>query len=247
VSTLTRVYFVRHAEAEGNLYRICEGRYDGLLSPRGREQLPCVTEYFRSVTLDAVYSSPLHRAVQTANAVAAASGLAVLPCPELCEIDFGYYEGMPWGNINLRWPDEQRIFYNEFLKFHAPGGESAVDAVERIWGAVQDIARRHTGGAVAVVGHSAAFGAFLAAMSGGSEHIMYMQNAAVTVAETDGERFNILSFNERAHLDTLAPQPARRSSIEFAYRPPDLPADEQFIRFCGEDAWRAVYGNLHMF
>ena len=99
---MTRIYFVRHAEAEGNLYRICEGQYDGLLTVFGRAQLPCVTDYFRDIRLDAVYSSDLYRARETAAAVAAASGLPVTLRRGLRELNFGAYEGLSWGDIFLR-------------------------------------------------------------------------------------------------------------------------------------------------
>ena len=59
---MTTVYIIRHAEAEGNVYRRCHGQYDSLLTPRAYEQLPCLAKRFTDVPLDAVYASDLFRA-----------------------------------------------------------------------------------------------------------------------------------------------------------------------------------------
>ena len=71
------VYIIRHAEAEGNIYRRCHGLYDSLLTPRAYQLLPCLAKRFESVPLAAVYASPLFRARTTAQAVAAPHGLTV--------------------------------------------------------------------------------------------------------------------------------------------------------------------------
>ena len=56
---MTRVYVIRHAEAEGNLYRIAQGQYDSILTDRGWRQLQALAGRFRDVHLDAVYASDL--------------------------------------------------------------------------------------------------------------------------------------------------------------------------------------------
>ncbi len=248
---MTRIYFVRHAQAEGNLYRICEGQYDGLLTNFGREQLPCVTAYFQNIKLDAVYTSDLYRARETAKAVAAASGLPVIPCRGLREIDFGQLEGMPWSDIYARWPVIHTQFDSDFRSFEAPGGESAREAAGRMLDTVTGLAARHPSGDIAVVAHSAVFAVFFPTVLGGFDTLrapQYMKNAAVTVMETDGTTFRLLKFNDDSHLQTLAPPHlGTRPKIQFSYRCADARRDEAFIRACGEDAWRAVYGSLHLF
>lgn len=66
---MTTVYLVRHAKSIGNTERIFQGRSNLGLSAEGRAQLPQLAERFRNIPLEAVYSSPLQRAVQTAEAV----------------------------------------------------------------------------------------------------------------------------------------------------------------------------------
>ena len=66
---MTTVYLIRHAEAEGNLYRIAHGQYDGLITDRGYQQLRVLKKRFDDVPIDAVYSSDLFRARTTARAM----------------------------------------------------------------------------------------------------------------------------------------------------------------------------------
>ena len=248
---MTRIYFVRHAEAEGILYRICEGQYNGLLTGYGRTQLSCVTAYFQNISLDAVYTSDLYRAYETAKAVAAASGLPVVPCRNLREIDFGEYEGVPWGDISLRWPENQLIFSQDFRQFRAPGGESSCELARRITGAVKELAAKHPKGSIAIVGHSAAFGTFFPTVTDGFDKLhtlQYMHNAAVTVMETDGEAFRMITYDDVSHLRALPPPHlTTHPKFQFSYAYADVERDEAFIRSCGAGAWRAVYGNLQLF
>ena len=66
------VYIIRHAEAEGNIYRRCHGLYDSLLTPRAYQQLPCLAKRFENVPLAAVYASPVPRTHDRAGGCSAA-------------------------------------------------------------------------------------------------------------------------------------------------------------------------------
>ena len=63
---MTTIYVIRHAEAEGNLYRIVQGQHNSFITPRGHRQIACLAERFKNVHLDALYSSDLRRTVTTA-------------------------------------------------------------------------------------------------------------------------------------------------------------------------------------
>ena len=67
---MTKIYLVRHAEAEGNLYRIAHGHYNGLITDwRGPKQIRALAQRFEGIRVDAVYSSDLYRRQTTAQAV----------------------------------------------------------------------------------------------------------------------------------------------------------------------------------
>ena len=58
---MTTIYMIRHAEAEGNLYRIVQGQHNSFITPCGHRQIACLAERFKDVQLDALYSSDLRR------------------------------------------------------------------------------------------------------------------------------------------------------------------------------------------
>ena len=65
----TKLYLIRHAEAEGNLFRVAHGQYDSNITPRGYRQLAYLRRRFQDIRLDAVYGSDLTRAHTTASAL----------------------------------------------------------------------------------------------------------------------------------------------------------------------------------
>ena len=71
---MTRVYLIRHAEAEGNIYRRAQGQYDGAVSAKGLRQIAALAERFRTERIDALYTSDLSRTRATAGDTAV-SGL----------------------------------------------------------------------------------------------------------------------------------------------------------------------------
>lgn len=101
------VYIIRHAEAEGNIYRRCHGIYDSLLTPRAYQQLPCPREQVRKRGRSR-RSTPLPwlRARTTAKAVAEPHGLSVELRNDLHEIDMGDWEDLPWAELPHAWPEQ---------------------------------------------------------------------------------------------------------------------------------------------
>ena len=86
---MTTIYLIRHAEAEGNLYRIAQGQYDSNLTDRGWRQVRALERRFADIHIDAVYSSDLYRTCATASAIYKPKGLELHRVPELREICVG--------------------------------------------------------------------------------------------------------------------------------------------------------------
>ena len=94
---MTTVYLIRHAEAEGNLYRRIHGWYDALITDNGFRQIAALEERFRDIHVDAVYSSDLYRTMTTARAVYLPKGLELRTDPQLREIHMWDWEDKTWG------------------------------------------------------------------------------------------------------------------------------------------------------
>ena len=140
-----RIFLARHGEAEYETALVTDD--GGSLTPRGREQARALADRLRSERIARVWSSPLSRAVQTAEIAAAALGVDVVVREGLKE----YAVGSPAG----AHADQQTLI---------PEGEGAVaGVVERVQAVLREVADAHPGEAVLVVGHRSSL---LAALPG---------------------------------------------------------------------------------
>lgn len=162
----TTVYFIRHAEAEGNVYRRCHGTYDSHLTPRAYEQLTHLAARFTPVSLSAVYASPLFRARTTAHAIADPKGLEVQLDARLQEVSMGDWEDLTWGELEALHTQQFDDWQQNAAFIPAPGGETATQAGERMLSAAKGFAMQHLGESIAVVTHGTAIRSALCAAHG---------------------------------------------------------------------------------
>lgn len=142
----SRLFLIRHGRTGGNKQRYV-GWEDVPLDDEGRRQAAAVAEVLAGDAIDAIYASPLSRAVDTARPLAAARGLEVQVRPALKEIDYGRYQGMLKADQPLRLRHEHRTE-------PMPGGESLADVYRRLAGAWSELRQELAcGRSLAVVGH----------------------------------------------------------------------------------------------
>ena len=89
---MTKLYLIRHAEAEGNLYRIAQGQYNSIITDRGWRQIRALERRFQNIHVDAVYASDLYRTCATASAIYRPKGLELHRRRDLREICVGVWE-----------------------------------------------------------------------------------------------------------------------------------------------------------
>ncbi len=152
----TQIILVRHGQTDWNL----EGRYQGgaevPLNAPGREQAERLAAELSGMRIDALYCSPLGRAVETARAIAVGRGLELHPDRRLREIDLGEWEGMLSSRIAELYPRLHRQWVLDPRPVRPPGGESIREVHDRVIAAVEEMARRHPGGTVCLVTHKVA-------------------------------------------------------------------------------------------
>jgi len=102
----------------------------------------------------AVYSSPLSRAVQTAEAVARHFDLPVQPEPSLIDIDYGEWQGLTPDEARARWPEIVEAWYHAPQRAHIPGGETLEQVRARGVATVRTLAARHVDQTLVLVGHT---------------------------------------------------------------------------------------------
>ncbi len=150
---MTTIYAVRHGETPWNV----EGRYQGQLDPplneRGHQQAEATARALASLGIEAIYSSDLKRAAQTAEALARLTGLPIVFDPRLREIHQGEWQGVLVEEIQRRWPEVFEGWRRDPWHYRPPGGETLQALRERVLAAIWDIVRRHPEGTVAVFTH----------------------------------------------------------------------------------------------
>jgi probable phosphoglycerate mutase len=148
---MTTFFLIRHALCDAVGHRIA-GRAPGHpLNAAGRAQASRLPDRLPLDHLDAIYSSPLARAVETAEPLAYRSRLTVTPRDDLNEIDFGAWTGKSLQELDeLR---EWRRWNSERSRARAPGGESMLEVQSRIVRALAQISHAHPGGDCAVITH----------------------------------------------------------------------------------------------
>jgi len=127
------IYLLRHGEpAVPGPGRWCLGsRSDWPLSRTGREQAEQAAERLSAAQLTAVFSSPLQRCLQTAEAVSARCGLPAAVRPALAEIDMGLWDGRSFREIRGAWPQEYEARGLDLAHFRTPEGETFEECADR--------------------------------------------------------------------------------------------------------------------
>ena len=148
-----RLYLVRHGETDWNKEGRVQGRSDQELSPLGLRQAQFLGEALRAEPIAAVYSSPLRRAFETAEAIARFHSLCVEPEEGLVEMDHGHLDGLLMEDMRRDYGGFLEEWRVESADLHVPGGESLVELQARAWAAVEGILGRHPQDTVVAVSH----------------------------------------------------------------------------------------------
>lgn len=203
---MTRIYLIRHCEAEGNIKRIFHGHYDSDISENGRRQLEQLSERCRSLHFDAVYSSPLLRAYKTAEAANKYHGLPIQTLDGLKEINGGHWECEPFDDLPKKFADEHYAWEEEPWRFAPEGGEPMCALNDRIWSTVLDIVRENPGKNICVVSHGCAIRNFICRASGlpleRLNDIDWVDNTSVSIVDFDEELSpTVVVQSDISHLD----------------------------------------------
>ena len=163
---MTTLFLVRHGRTGWNKEQIFRGHKDVPLDEVGREEALLVGERLKGEGIRGVFSSPLSRAMETAQAVAQFHKVEVQVLAGLNDLNFGEWEGMSRQEVEERYPD----LYEQWLKTpHQvifPGGEGLAAVSSRAMKAVEDIIEQHPQEAVAVVSHRVVLKVLICALLG---------------------------------------------------------------------------------
>ena len=205
---MTIIYLIRHAEAEGNLYRIAQGQANSILTDRGWRQVQALSRRFADIPVDAVYASDLYRTCATASAIYRPKGLPLRRRRDLREICVGVWEHKPWGQIAREDPVQLENFSHHLHLWRAEGAESPRAVQERMLSAVRDIAAANAGRTAAVFSHGCAIRLTLAALQGIPLEELGRTptgtNTAVSMIRAEGESLEVVYRDDASHLEDPA-------------------------------------------
>jgi alpha-ribazole phosphatase len=129
---MTRLLLVRHGETELQSSLRYWGKTDVALGAVGLHQAEQLRDRLAMERLDAIYSSELKRAADTAGIIAARHNLKVTTCPELREVDFGRLEGLEFNEIHSHFPDVEQMWITRNPALTYPDGESLLEFEDRV-------------------------------------------------------------------------------------------------------------------
>jgi broad specificity phosphatase PhoE len=205
---MTTVYFIRHGQSTANLSQCFAGHIDVSLTDLGRKQAVCTAEFLADKPIDAVYSSDLSRAYDTARTIADKHGLTVQTSPQLREIYAGEWEGRRFDDLEEN-EESYRHWIREIGTATCRGGESVVALQQRVADAVAEIVAKHPNESICIVSHGTPIRTMTALWTDTPIELLltvpWASNASATVVEfTSPHEGKIVAADLHEHLGTLS-------------------------------------------
>lgn len=202
---MTDIYLIRHAECEANVNMTFAGHNDCDITRNGERQLERLSERFRDIHIDMIYSSPLIRTMKTAQAVNYYHNIEIVQNKDLIEINGGVFEGKLWDDIPKLYPHEYELWMHNQPLFIVPEGDSMVMVYKRITNAILKIVQDNVNSNVAVVSHGCAIRNFLCFATKTDfkdlDSIKWCENTGVSkITFNDNSTYNVDFINDDSHL-----------------------------------------------
>jgi len=200
---LMRIFLIRHGETEWNRIKLLQGSSDVKLSSEGLHQARLLANYISLQHVDAIYSSDLSRAVETAKILADRFKLPVKKIPDLRETNFGDWEGKNIDELIDESPFEFGRFFTSPERCHPPNGETFIEAQARAMNALREIIADHDDQNVLIVAHGSINRLIIGAALDMPIHKMWaisQFNTAVNVLRADDGNLTVELVNGTSHL-----------------------------------------------
>ncbi len=202
----TRIIAIRHGETAWNVDTRIQGQLDIGLNAKGRWQAQRVAQALADEPVQAVYSSDLLRAWDTAISIADATRRALQTDQGLRERGFGLFEGKTFAQIEATWPDQALLWRKREPHFAPDGGESLAAFRDRILAVVTRFASQHLGEQIVVVAHGGVMDVLYRAATRQeiqSPRTWDLGNAAINRLLWTPEGLSLVGWSDTRHLDDL--------------------------------------------
>lgn len=199
---MTEIYLIRHAEAEGNVFRRFQGQYESLLTPRGHRQVECVRRRLEKIHMDACFSSDMTRTSLTARAVYVPRGLPLIRDPRFRETGIGVWEDKPFGWLYRYCSASMDQLNRDPVNWRCEGAETFDECTQRFHEGLMDAARAYDGGTIAVFSHGSVIRNYLMRQFFGvdAQSVPYCDNTGVCRLIYDRGTLSYDYVNDNSHL-----------------------------------------------
>lgn len=203
----TRLIAIRHGETEWNVGTRLQGQMDVPLNARGQQQARRVGQALQHDAPQVLVSSDLSRARQTAEAVAAATGLPLQLDAGLRERHFGIWQGHTYQEVEAGWPEQSERWRRREPDFGPEGGETLQQFFDRVVASATRLARAHAGQTLVLVAHGGVLDCLYRAASRialNAPRTWELPNTGVNRLLWTGEGFTLVGWGDVHHLDDEA-------------------------------------------
>jgi probable phosphoglycerate mutase len=221
----TRLYLVRH----GATPLTAEDRFSGAenvhLSDEGRVQVDHLARRLMDDKIEAIYSSPLDRTLETARIIARPHGLVPIQRDGLREISHGHWEGITRKEVEERFPEEYAAWEADPFTFAPEGGESGISVLARALPVIREVVVNHVDRNILVVSHKATLRLILSSLLGfdarGYRDRLDQAPAGLNILDfKDPVRARLMLFNDISHYADHPHRPSQHLSPWWDKEPP---------------------------
>jgi len=202
---MAELILVRHGETAWNVEKIYRGRTDVNLDEVGIKQAELLGKYLSNWELEAIYSSPLRRAIDTANIIARYHKIAVQVTHGLIDFDYGEWQSLPEQEAKRLYPTLHNEWHNNPHRVKMPGGESLEDVRRRAIEVVNDVLSKYQG-SVVLVAHRVVNKVLICSLLGLDNSYFWnikQDVGGITIFNYVDGRFVLTRHNDTSHLKKL--------------------------------------------
>lgn len=206
---MTTIILARHGETEWNAEEIFRGRIDVDLNETGIREAELLAKHLSYMATAAVYSSPLKRALQTAEMIARHHDVKVEVSPQLIDLDYGEWQGLSHETVRDRYGQLYHEWLNSPQLVKMPAGESLDDVRRRAISLVEDITAKAEG-AVVLVSHRVVHKVLICALLAlDISHFwnIRIDTAGISVFAYEDDRFVLTRHNDTSFLKPIYKAP----------------------------------------
>ena len=206
---MTEIILVRHGETEWNVAEVFRGQIDIDLNEAGVKQAELLASYLSTSTIEAIYSSPLKRALKTAEIIANPHKLKVNVEPDLIDFNFGRWQGLSHEAVKEKYRELHTTWITHPEQVRMPDGETLEDVRKRVIRVIDKVIKKHKG-TIITVGHRVVNKVMLCALLGlDNSHFWKIRQdtCGISILAYQNEQFILTRHNDTSFLRPVARAP----------------------------------------